>query len=383
MRKYQHQRAATEFQDDGGYSSGGVLNETIMTRRRFLGRVGRWGAALTMFGLGAETFMQSLSNRSIIPSALAASGVSSSNLLFASNFGGDVQFGLPSCGGGTACSQNIVGTCADTGMNFSPFTIPGSGNTISPRVSLITGVSGTNSTNVYDYHVNEVKTTIGPYGNNTRAANFKIIQNTKGSNQNVFGYAYDNSTAGTEQLYFRYWVKLEANLKEALNGTWMSFWGFKSSTDLRLSCQLLTQSNGTPYWYMQLDNQEDANKNGVPYVRYIRLSNYDIPVPLGEWMLVEGFYSRIGDGRLWWAVNGTVLFDVVPGSNIIIGRSGHRLNRGTFHSIRAATPNTRDVWLDEIEVWDNFPPDGKNRLAPPQFPGNIEVTESRRFGHTV
>ena len=285
--------------------------------------------------------------------------IDTAGLLLASNFEGAVQFATPTCSGGISCFQEITGVCSDTGDVISnPFTVPGTNNTIYIRQNLISGVSGMNSTNIYDYHVNEVKTTTGPYGNNTRAANFKIIQNTKGSNQNVFGYAYDKSNAGTEQLYFRYWVKLEANLKEALDGGWMSFWGFKSSTDLRLSCQLLTTfSEGTPYWYMQLDNQEDANKNGVAYVRYVRESNFAVPVPQGEWMKVECFYSRIGEGRLWWAVNGTVLFDVVPGSNIIIGRSGHRLNRGTFHSIRAATPNTRDVWLDEIEIWDDFPAD--------------------------
>jgi hypothetical protein len=70
--KYKHERAATEFEGDAGSMHGCALNEASMARRSFLGRIARWSAALAVFGLGPEAWMQAVSGRSIMSSAVAA-----------------------------------------------------------------------------------------------------------------------------------------------------------------------------------------------------------------------------------------------------------------------------------------------------------------------
>ncbi len=51
------------------------LSEAGSARRDFLGHLGKWGAALTVFGLGAESTMRVLLNRSALSSATAAGAV--------------------------------------------------------------------------------------------------------------------------------------------------------------------------------------------------------------------------------------------------------------------------------------------------------------------
>ena len=381
MVKYERRRAATEFNGETATNAGATLSEAGSARRSFLGRIGRWSGALAMLGLGGEIWQQAFSERSVISSAVAGGDSGSlppPTLLFASNFQGDVQFTAPYGCGSTSCLQDIAGTDPSTGFDFTGLSIFNGGY----RGHLITGESGTNAGNIGEYHDNQVLTTTGPHGNQTRAARFRTLQNTRGDNQNVFGYFADQRTH-PERLYFKYWLRMEPDLAEKMgpNG-WISFWAWKTSGgDYRLTSQIWTDSNSVPFWSIQGDNEANANR---PYERYFRVQNRSVPVPQGEWFKVEVFYDRNGRGRAWQAINGVVVFDYTPPEGQdLYGVDNGRIRQGTFLTVRAAVPRTREVWLDEFEIWDNFPPASSNPPALPQSPGAIEVTQSRRLGATA
>jgi hypothetical protein len=72
VRKYKQYRDAAEFARDAGFTTDGALAESGMSRRSFLGRIGRWSTALAVFGLGPEAWMRVASRGSIVSSAVAA-----------------------------------------------------------------------------------------------------------------------------------------------------------------------------------------------------------------------------------------------------------------------------------------------------------------------
>ena len=375
MGRFKRERTEKEVSSKKDFKVKAALPETGSTRRGFLGQVGRWSAALGLFGLVGETWLQASFKRSMMANAMAgggSEGLSPATLLFASNFEGDVQFGRLQCGS-TSCFQFMEGFDPTTGFDWADFNVLGG----IQRGHLITGVSGTNSGNIGEYHDNQVLATIGPHGTPTRAARFRVLQNTAGANQNVWGYTSVRDMP--EQLYFRYWLRLEDDFVERMGpNSWMSFWGWKTSgDDYRLSCQVIFDSNGVPFWYIRGDSPASGE-------RFFAQRNRSVPVPYGEWMKVECFYTREGRGRIWWAVNGLVLFDYVPPEgHDLYGAERRRIRGGAFHSVRAAVPTTREVWLDEFEVWDNFPADSAIGVVPPQSPSGIQIIESRRFKDTA
>jgi hypothetical protein len=78
-------------------------------------------------------------------------------------------------------------------------------------------------------------------------------------------------------------------------------------------------------------------------------------------MKFEVFWHRSTgpDGRVWMAVNGQVIVDM-PGPNKIrapINRIAPNLYTGTAFPVYQ--------WMDDLEIWDGFPPVGNN---PPYAP---------------
>ncbi len=370
MSGHQRERGDSIFKGAKGKNAGAELSEQGGARRSFLGRIGRSSAALAMLGLGGEVLLRAFSNRSAMSSAAAGGD---SRLLFASNFEGNVQFGAPYSCGSTSCYQKIEGYDQTTGFDWANFATPINADY---RGHLIVG---TTFTNISDYHDNQVMTTIGRHGTETRAARFKIIETPTGAAQNTFGYFRSNVEPGTERMYWRYWIRMEADLvdKMGLSG-WVSFWSWKIGTSTyRLTAQIWTTSSGVPRWMIQ----GDSGAGTSDYVRHFRVFNDVVPIPQGEWAKVEVFYDRNGSGRVWTAINGQVLWDIVPKDPL--GRLDRNITNGTFLTVRGTSSRdttAREVWVDELEIWDNFPPESSNRLAPPVAPAKVDVSEVQRLG---
>ncbi len=72
MTDHKNDHTELENKSEEEIKETGELTETGAARRSFLGKLGKGGAALAVFGMGAETAMQTMFNRSTLSSAVAA-----------------------------------------------------------------------------------------------------------------------------------------------------------------------------------------------------------------------------------------------------------------------------------------------------------------------
>ena len=119
--------------------------------------------------------------------------------------------------------------------------------------------------------------------------------------------------------------------------------------------------NGPLYWQIQGDNEANG---GLPYQVFWKVENCSHPVPVDEWFKFEVFWHRshLSEGRVWMAVNGQVIVDRY-GPNI--GVSNAPINRIMMPNLYSDTPYPVYQWVDDVEIWNGFPPVGNN---PPYAP---------------
>jgi hypothetical protein len=81
-------------------------------------------------------------------------------------------------------------------------------------------------------------------------------------------------------------------------------------------------------------------------------------------MKFEVFWHRSGgnDGRVWMAANGQVIVDRY-GPNM--GVNNAPINRIMLSTLYSSTAFPIYQWIDDVEMWDGFPPVGNN---PPYAP---------------
>jgi len=73
-------------------------------------------------------------------------------------------------------------------------------------------------------------------------------------------------------------------------------------------------------------------------------------------MKFEVFWHRssAADGRVWMAVNGQVIVDHY-GSNM--GPNNAPINRIFMPNLYGSTAFPIYQWIDDLQIWDSFPPD--------------------------
>jgi len=124
-------------------------------------------------------------------------------------------------------------------------------------------------------------------------------------------YTIDNLTDGTSDLYIRFWITINADYVENIDGRggWRTFFEWKteeyaSGDGFRfISYICLDESSNPPYWHWQ----GDANPSSPLW----EIDNREVPVPIGQWFLTEFYWhwSEGPDGRALWKVNNQVISD--------------------------------------------------------------------------
>ncbi len=191
----------------------------------------------------------------------------------------------------------------------------------------------------------EIQTVIGHNGDSTKALfqqeNYEFRDDTQ------CPYEILDITEGTNDLYIRFWIKLDsASLYEP--NMWRTFFEWKSKEyatggGFRLISFIYTDDDGIPYWHWQGDKD--------PEHPVWEIDNKDIPVPANEWFLTEFYWhwSEGEDGRALWKINGKVVGDhygpttqnSMPVDFIMIGQI-------------YGTANPKHQWIDDIEIWDEL-----------------------------
>jgi hypothetical protein len=280
--------------------------------------------------------------------------------LFSSGFEGLTALSPPSGCYGTGCWQDIVGTDSVTGFAWPPKFWGGS-----TKFQLIAGAPVTAAT-VGNYVVNQIQTVTGRNGNRTRAL-YSEIKKKAQNTQDPF-MILPASERG--DLYISYWLKFQPDLEQNMTPqNWRAFFEWKTAGDYRVIAYVASwdngcngrKSHGPLYWQLRGDNE--ANR-GLPYKEFWSVENCSIAVPLGEWFKVELFWHRSSgaDGRVWIAVNGQVIADRYGPNKGVINAPINRIMVSQTYS-HTANPNYQ--WVDDVEIWDGFPPVGNN---PPYAP---------------
>lgn len=289
--------------------------------------------------------------------SVTMSSASTAKLLFKTGFENGVSLGAPMDCFDAGCWQDLKGTDSTTGFTF-PVRLWGGAKYIS-RIQLDVGeptiVSGITTANVGNYMRNDIVTTVGHTGQNTRALYqqlFKQYNSDRSSRvQNMFQIFPGATNQG--DLYYSFWLKTNPNLASLGRGGWKAITQVKTSGDFRAGLQIQGyDSSRPPYYAVQLDNYANG---GLPVEVFDVIENYAVPImPGGTWVRVEAFYRmHPTSGRAWFAVNGKTIVDH---RGKMMGINKRPINR--VFAFPLYTNYAMPAWqyVDDFEMWDGFPP---------------------------
>jgi hypothetical protein len=284
----------------------------------------------------------------------------SAKLLFSSGFEGLTVLSPPSGFYGNGAWQDILGADSTTGFTWPP-NIWGGGPThffMFPNATV-------DATTIDNWIVNQIQTVTGHNGTPTRALYSEIKQTAGGPTQDTFMIQPPGETS---DLYISYWIKYQSNLVQLMNPpnpNWRVLFewktGYGDDGDYRVNIELVTWGLGGPLsWYIVGDN---VASNPQP-ARQIFWEKYTTTTAqtLADWMKFEVFWHRSTgpDGRVWMAVNGQVILDRLGPNKI-----SAPINRIMIPNLYSSTAYPIYQWVDDLEIWDGFPPVGNN---PPYAP---------------
>jgi hypothetical protein len=302
---------------------------------------------------------------------------SSAHQLFSSGFEGPITLVPPINCWGTGCWQDITGLDSLTQFSW-PINVWGRGG----KFLLLTDPVSITPATLSNYALNRVDSVTGHRGDQTHALYQQISQNANGTapmgtspEQNEFQLL---PLTENGDLYISYWIKLQPDLVAKMNnlpagpgigggGTWRAFFALKTggqtswgdpadNGDYRIEVYVMTYGGGQPYWTILGDNNAGG---GAPLLNNWSIENRSVPVPVGQWFKFEIFWHRSSatDGRVFMAVNGQVIADR-HGANM--GAWNMPINRIMAPMVYSGSAMPIYQWVDDLEVWDGFPPAGNN-----------------------
>ena len=283
-------------------------------------------------------------------------------LLFSSGFESSTVLNAPSNFYGTGAHQTFVGTDGTTG-----FTWPGNIWGGSIDFLMITGVT-VNASTLGNYMVNRIETVTGHNGNPTQSP----LQRTQAEGRRRTQDVLMLQPAREEgDMYISFWLKLQPDLLAKMTPqTWSSIFEWKTGGDYRTILYVASwedgcrgvKPNGPLFWQLRGDNEANG---GLPYQEFWKVDNCSHAVPVGQWFKLEVFWHRShqSDGRTWVAVNGTVIFDHYGANYGVNNATVNRIMLPNLYSDPSSWPIYH--WVDDVEIWNGFPPVGNN---PPYAP---------------
>jgi hypothetical protein len=285
----------------------------------------------------------------------------SADLLFQSDFGGDVHIGTPVQIYHCFTSRGwwpILG--GDDGFNW-PISINGGSSQGLQAISYRPNVTW-----------NAKKQTIDSCDNHSPIWKAQIIYGTRhdGSigpmlyQQNLQNMIWQlpyviNPGSDVRDEYQKVWIKFSPDLSTNLGpGSWYTFAEWKDSgyrgqcpiPGYRIAVYIMTDKNGIPFWDMHGDNCP----SGSPY--WDKVSRTAVPV--GRWISFEWAWHRTHDNSSWtWVkVDGIKIFEQVGGGNNSNGfyNGDYSIDR-IFVAQMYGAHGQAEQWIDHIEIWDGVP----------------------------
>jgi len=203
----------------------------------------------------------------------------------------------------------------------------------------------------------EIKNTTGRDGNMTRVLYQGLLQQSeilvekdKSSNrryrssENAFEFSIKPDT---KQSYSRYWMKIQKDFKTiAKDGAHRNIMVWSNKTDA-WTINLIVTKEKSLYWIFKYVT--DSGQNTILFEK-----NTDVPVPIGEWFLLEVFWrqSKTDQGKIQVAVNKNILFNI-KGRNI----AKENMNSWKIFSLKYQNLQHGPAWqyIDDLEIHSDIP----------------------------
>jgi hypothetical protein len=212
------------------------------------------------------------------------------------------------------------------------------------------------------YVVTRIDSVVGPRGTQTKALYQEVKQDDAGVDGTTRNqYQLLPRDGASEQSYIRYWIKLQpdlATLMPPTDGSWRMLMEWKEAEEkrarkghqYRFSFYIIRNRQSPFVW--KLEAQELLPRRKVAW----QLFNKDVPVPIGEWFLLEAFWKRSAgnDGRVWFAVNGQPLFDH-KGSNSKGGPLHQWHIFKVYTGLNSLARGPAYQWIDDVEIHSDVP----------------------------
>jgi len=256
-------------------------------------------------------------------------------LLFASGFEADVQVDPPK-------ARTLSGADRTSGYRW-PADLPGAHD----RAYFNYLVSRDKA--LSEFVETRIETVPGPHGTPTRALYINVLKldrDFKGTTRVQYNMFPGGESAADrlQQMYVRYWLKLQPNLPDVLTWRLIMEW---LNGDYRWGVYIYRDKNDKtkPYWHVK---GQYLKKPGRP--NHWQVSNKDVPVPLDTWFKFEVFWvhSAGPDGRVWVAIDGQTICDY-KGPNKVRNGIGAWCIFKNYGSIGSGQ------WIDDLALYDRIP----------------------------
>ena len=235
---------------------------------------------------------------------------------------------------------------------------------------------------IKEYAQSRIDTVTGYDDETTRALYMEVTKDDP-TQSNIVRNQYNMySWDGPEEMYARYWIKLQPNLRDVMvdpndpnSDGWRMVMEWKEidssgDFDYHFAFYILIDNNGPMYWHTH------GTMGGYGNDAEYRDWEYDSSGPdpesiLGEWALLEVYWKHHEtDGRLWIAVNGQTVCDHngrTKRNSQLYGWEPFKVYTGT----KQHGYGKHYQWIDNVEFWDGIPSgDGEDDDggATPQYP---------------
>jgi len=235
-----------------------------------------------------------------------------------------------------------------------------------------------------------IESQLGPSGDSSkvlRLTNIKDDPDHSATSRNEFSFFGKDAPYDYQEGYVRYWMKLQDNLDQLIpyqesSPFYMIMEWKEPNSKVRWSadeCDSCCQSRpgGTNNYRININLQKDANSSNLYWlirgeqpqpcrIEEWRYDNREVPVPVGEWFLVEAYMKKhTTEGRVYFAINEQVVLDtdqVQPEG--FSDRTTHIQNpmrlqfwspMKNYHGMRWNHAGPVSQWYDDIEIWNGFP----------------------------
>ena len=291
----------------------------------------------------------------VLCKGVAVSGGGGGTILFASGFSSTTALSGMVSGGSTSCWTDYSGTDGVTGYAW-PMSVWGGGG----RGQHIADTS-INTTTILNYIDHTIVNQAGHLGPNTNMSYQILKQPSPGSALQTVGILMQPSTGHAQgDMYISMWLKFNTGFAADMgNNAWRSFFAWKTQSsigDYRVEQYIYTNSSGTPYWYMQGDNNAN-NPSNPPYQQFWDNSNTAVAVPDGTWFQYEiAWHRSASDGWIWAKVNGTLLYSR---NTSLIGVNNAKIDRImlslVYGDVTKPAYYPMEQWWDDLEIRDAMP----------------------------